>query len=72
MKKIKSIISIRRKQKSKKGQTALEYALVVTAISLVLMSAWNIFGGKVKGLITGGMLEKVENQLTKGNATLPR
>jgi Flp pilus assembly pilin Flp len=65
----KAIIGKLKKSKSK-GQTALEYALVVTAISLVLMAAWNVFGDRVQQLITGSMLEKVEKQITKGNATV--
>jgi len=60
------------KIKNSKGQTALEYALVVVAISLVLMAAWNVVGSKVQGMITGNMLNKIEEHMTKGNATVGR
>jgi len=60
------------KIKNSKGQTALEYALVVVAISLVLMAAWNVVGSKVQGMITGNMLKKIEDNMTKGNATVGR
>lgn len=59
-------------KKNAKGQTALEYALVVVAISLVLMAAWNVVGSKVQGMITGNMLKKIEDNMTKGNATVGR
>jgi len=61
-----------KKKLNKRGQTALEYALVVVAISLVLMAAWNVVGYRVSGLITGNMLNKISENLTKGNATVPR
>jgi len=61
-----------KKKLNKRGQTALEYALVVVAISLVLMAAWNVVGSRVSGLITGNMLNKISENLTKGNATVPR
>jgi Flp pilus assembly pilin Flp len=54
----------------KKGQTALEYAMVVGAISLVLLSAWNIVGDEVRGLITGAIKTDISKQLQKGNATV--
>lgn len=37
----------------KKGQTAMEYALVAGAISLALMVAWTAFGKNIQGLISG-------------------
>ncbi len=51
----------------KKGQTALEYALVVGAVSLVIMAAWNTVGQKVQQSIRGQLLNKISNQLEKGN-----
>ena len=51
----------------KKGQTALEYALVVGAISLVIMAAWNVVGKNVQDSIKGQLLNKISNQLEKGN-----
>jgi Flp pilus assembly pilin Flp len=56
-------------KKNKKGQTALEYALVVAAISLVIMAAWNTVGKSVQEAIRGSMLNNINDQLTKGNAT---
>lgn len=60
------------KGKKTKGQTALEYALVTAAISLVLLFAWNVVGDRVKELITGDMLGNIENQLSKGNNAVRR
>jgi len=56
-------------KKNRKGQTALEYALVVAAISLVIMAAWNTVGKSVQEAIRGTMLNNINDQLTKGNAT---
>ena len=56
--------------KKQKGQTALEYALVVAAISLVIMAAWNVVGDSVQQAIRGDMLDRINNNLTKGNATV--
>lgn len=55
-----------------RGQTALEYALVVAAISLVIMAAWNIVGEQVQNAIKGEMLGRITDHLTKGNATIKR
>ena len=54
---------------SRKGQTALEYALVVGAISLVIMAAWNTVGRDVQEAIRGKMLGEIKDHITKGNAT---
>lgn len=61
-----------RTRKAKKGQTALEYALVVGAISLLLMSAWNIVGDSVKDMIQGEIKGRIEDNIKKGNATIRR
>ncbi len=58
--------------KSKKGQTALEYALVVGAISLVIMAAWNVVGSDVKETIQGVVRGRIMDNLQKGNATIRR
>lgn len=58
--------------KKNKGQTALEYALVVGAISLVIMAAWNVVGDKVKSQISGVMLQRISDNLEKGNGTIKR
>lgn len=60
------------KKLKRKGQTALEYAMVVGAISLVLLSAWNIVGDEVRGLITGAIKTDISKQLKQGNATVPK
>lgn len=59
-------------RKKKKGQTALEYALVVGAISLVIMAAWNIVGVSVQESITGKLLTDINENLNSGNATVPQ
>jgi Flp pilus assembly pilin Flp len=64
--------NLNKKLKNKKGQTALEYALVVAAVSLVIMAAWNVVGKQVKEAITGSMLSNINDQLTKGNATFKK
>lgn len=64
--------TLNRRMKNKKGQTALEYALVVAAVSLVIMAAWNVVGKSVKEAITGSMLSNINDQLTKGNATFKK
>jgi Flp pilus assembly pilin Flp len=51
----------------KKGQTALEYALVVGAISLVIMAAWNVVGDNVQKAIKGQLNSRIQNNLVKGN-----
>ena len=56
-----------KKLRKQSGQTALEYALVVAAISLVIMAAWNVVGNRVQEAIRGDMLERITNNLTKGN-----
>lgn len=58
------------KRKTKRGQTALEYALVTVGVSLVMMAAWNTVGSKVKGLIEGSMLNKITQSMEKGNFTV--
>ncbi len=69
MKKLTALIRRQSKKKNSKGQTALEYALVVAAISLVIMAAWNTVGKNVQEAIRGSMLSNINDQLTKGNAT---
>jgi len=59
------------KAKKNKGQTALEYAMVTVAVSLVLLAAWNTVGARVQQLIRGNMLGTIEKQMTGGNATVP-
>lgn len=66
------LMNLNKKLKNKKGQTALEYALVVAAVSLVIMAAWNVVGKSVKEAITGTMLSNINDQLTKGNATFKK
>ncbi len=56
--------------KKKKGQTALEYALVVAAVSLVVMAAWNTVGKSVQGSIKDKMLPIITDHLEKGNGTI--
>lgn len=58
--------------RTNRGQTALEYALVVGAISLVIMAAWNVVGDKVKSQISGVMLQRISDNLEKGNGTIKR
>lgn len=62
----------RKKSKNKKAQTALEYALVVGAISLVIMAAWNTVGDQVKSAIEGSILTDINKNLIDGNATVPQ
>lgn len=57
------------KKLRKRGQTALEYALVVGAISLVIMTAWNIVGKDVRESIEGSILTDIKRNLDEGNAT---
>jgi Flp pilus assembly pilin Flp len=57
----------RLKKINKKGQTALEYALVVGAISLVIMAAWNVVGDNVQKAIKGTLNSRIQNNLIKGN-----
>lgn len=59
-----------RKRKSKKAQTALEYALVVGAITLVIMAAWNTVGKDVQDSIRGKLASDIMDNLNKGNATI--
>jgi len=61
-----------KKKKSKKGQTALEYALVVGAISLVIMAAWNTVGDQVQNAVRNTLGQRIEDNLVKGNATVPQ
>lgn len=63
---------IRKIRNKKKGQTALEYAMVVGAISLVILSAWNILGDQVRQSITGKLASDINDQLIKGNATIKK
>jgi len=60
------------KLKKSRGQTALEYALVVAAISLVIMVAWNAVGQKVSDEIQTTILNRVSDQLEKGNSGVRR
>lgn len=66
-----SIKNLSKRFKSKKGQTALEYALVVGAVSLVIMVAWNTVGKQVQESIRGKLLTDINKQLIGGNA-LPK
>lgn len=61
-----------KKRKAIKGQTALEYALVVAAVSLVVMAAWNTVGKTVQTSIREEMLPRITDNLSKGNGTIPR
>jgi|GEM_PF-3896267 len=65
-------MKIFKKAKKKRGQTALEYALVVGAISLVIMAAWNTVGVQVQQSIRGKLLTDINKNLTEGNATVPQ
>lgn len=56
------------KRSKRKGQTALEYALVVGAISLVVMFAWNKVGKEVQSSIEGSILSEIKDNLEGGNA----
>ncbi len=56
----------------KKGQTALEYALVVGAISLVIMAAWNFVGDNVQKAIKETLNGRIQNNLVKGNDAVKR
>jgi len=67
-----SLIKKLQQRKSKKGQTALEYALVVGAITLVIMASWNVVGDKVKKAIEGKLSEDIQKNLIQGNATVPK
>ena len=58
-----------RSKLNKRGQTALEYALVVGAISLVIMTAWNFVGKDVQESIRGSILTDIKGNLDGGNAT---
>ena len=60
------------KAKGTRAQTALEYALVVGAISLVIMAAWNTVGVQVQQSIRGKLLTDINKNLTDGNATVPQ
>ncbi|TVQ79209.1 MAG: Flp family type IVb pilin [Bradymonadales bacterium] len=72
MKRINGILNRLNRRKGLKAQTALEYALVVGAISLVLMFAWNQVGDTVRNAIMGDMQDRIEQNLTRGNATVER
>ena len=63
---------VKKIKSNKKGQTALEYALVVGAISLVIMTAWNTVGNSVKDKIEGELLQEIEQNLVDGNASVPQ
>ena len=65
-------MKLKTRKLNRKGQTALEYALVVAAVSLVIMVAWNQVGDSVQKAIKGNMLGIINDQLTKGNATIKR
>jgi hypothetical protein len=69
---IKKYLKLKSKAKGRKAQTALEYALVVGAISLVLMAAWNVVGTEVNQAIRGTIQDRVMDNINKGNATVPR
>lgn len=53
----------------RKGQTALEYALVIGAISLVVMVAWNQIGGVVQDEMMNTIMPMIQDNLGQGNAT---
>lgn len=67
------IIKIR--ETLKRGQTAMEYAMIVGAISLVLMGAWSVFGASVKqkieGFLTGEVNKLIENPGQGGGGNNP-
>lgn len=58
------------RRNKKKAQTALEYALVVGAITLVIMAAWNTVGKDVQDSIRGKLASDIMDNLNKGNATV--
>lgn len=60
----------RKQRKGKKAQTALEYALVVGAITLVVMAAWNTVGSSIQESIRGSLASDIMDNLNKGNATV--
>jgi Flp pilus assembly pilin Flp len=63
---------IKKLRKNTKGQTALEYALVVGAISLVIMTAWNVVGDQVKTAIETSLASDIQKNLVDGNAAVPQ
>jgi Flp pilus assembly pilin Flp len=69
---MKRMIQKLKTRKNRKAQTALEYALVVGAITLVIMASWNVVGDKVKKAIEGKLSEDIQKNLIQGNATVPR
>lgn len=69
---MKRMIKKLQTRKNRKAQTALEYALVVGAITLVIMASWNVVGDKVKKAIEGKLSEDIQKNLIQGNATVPR
>lgn len=69
---MKHLIKKLRVKKSKKAQTALEYALVVGAITLVIMAAWNAIGKDVQTAMRGKLSQDIQKNLIDGNATQPK
>jgi Flp pilus assembly pilin Flp len=59
------------KKRKRKAQTALEYALVVGAISLVVMAAWNVVGVEVKKAIETTLKDDVMKNIQHGNHSVP-
>lgn len=59
------------KKRKNRAQTALEYALVVGGISLVVMAAWNYVGSSVQDSIRGKLLTDINKNLKEGNAAVP-
>lgn len=72
LRKIRNKTLLIKKRKASKAQTALEYALVVGAISLVIMAAWNTVGDQVKSAIEGSIARDIQRNLVDGNATVPQ
>jgi len=60
-----------KRRKSTKAQTALEYALVVGAISLVVMAAWNVVGIEVMEAIQGTLKDDIMGNINHGNHSVP-
>lgn len=58
------------KKNQNKGQTALEYALVVGAISLTIMFGWNLIGKDVVEALKGDMRTTIKDNLLKGNGSI--
>jgi Flp pilus assembly pilin Flp len=59
-------------RKNKKAQTALEYALVVGAITLVIIASWNKIGDSVQNAMEGKMAKEINDNLLNGNGSVQK